>query len=120
MRDYGGQVQARKTLCSCGYSTWEPLLLASGDGRDDADFIARFDSCFGVLEESDVFVVYEYIYETADVTLFIANAFFETRITEFEVFDYILDRCALDFDDFQVLSQFAERSRNTNWYRHKD
>jgi hypothetical protein len=95
------------------------ILLASGNGRNDAYFITWFDGCLGVLKKPNVFIVHEDVYEPANVILFIANALFQARVTMLKVVDQVPDGSAFDLNDFLVLGQFAKRGGNTDWYRHK-
>ena len=79
------------------------ILLTSGNGRKNAHFITWFHSRLGVLKKPDIFVIHEYVYESANVILLIANAFFQTRITLFQTVDYVPDRRTFDPNNFLVL-----------------
>jgi hypothetical protein len=77
--------------------------LASGNSGKDAHFITWFDGRLGVLKKPNIFVIYEHVYESANVILLIADAFFQTRVTLFQVVDYVSDRRAFDLNNFLVL-----------------
>jgi hypothetical protein len=79
------------------------ILLTSGNGRKDAHFITWFHGGLGVLKKPDIFVIHENVYEPADVISLIANAFFQTRVTLFQIVDYIPDRPTFDSNNFLVL-----------------
>jgi hypothetical protein len=79
------------------------ILLTSSDGRKDAHFITWFHGGLSILKKPDIFVIYEYVYEPANVILFITNAFLQTRIALFQIVDYILDRRPFDANNFPVL-----------------
>jgi hypothetical protein len=79
------------------------VLLTSGNGRKDAHFITWFHGRLGVLKKPDFFLIHEYVYEPANVILLIANAFVQTRVTLFQIVDYIPDRRTFDPNNFLVL-----------------
>ena len=79
------------------------ILLTSGNRRKDAHFITWFNGRLGVLKKPNIFVIHEYVYEPVNVILLIANAFFQTGVTLFQVVDYVSDRRAFDLNNFLVL-----------------
>ena len=72
------------------------VLLASGDCRKDAHFITWVHGRLSVLKKPNIFVIHENVYEPANVILLIANAFFHTRITLLQIFDYVSYRRAFE------------------------
>src|SRR5258708_4613657 len=79
------------------------ILLTSGNRRKDAHFITRFYGRLGVLKKPNIFVIHEYVYEPVNIILLIANAFFQTRVTLFQVVDYVSDRRTFDLRRNQQL-----------------
>ena len=67
-----------------------------------------------VLQEADVFVVDEDIDETADVALVVADALFEAGKGLFKMIDHFADVDAGGRDDFELVGEFAEGSRDAD------
>jgi hypothetical protein len=52
--------------------------VTSGNGRDDGDTIPLFDRSFQVLQKTDIVTVDVNVYEPANLSGFIADAFLDT------------------------------------------
>jgi hypothetical protein len=79
------------------------ILLTSSNRWKDAHFITWFHGRLGVLKKPNIFVIHENVYEPTNVILFIANPFFQTRVTLFQIVNYIPDRRTFDPNNFLVL-----------------
>jgi hypothetical protein len=79
------------------------ILLTSSNGWKDAHFITWFHGRLGVLKKPNIFVIHENVYEPTNVILFIANPFFQTRVTLFQIVNYVPDRRTFDPNNFLVL-----------------
>ena len=90
------------------------VKLSSGDGGDDADFVALFDGGVLIFEETDVFIVEEDIDEAADIALFVTDALGEAGIGFLEAGEDVGDGGAVGGDDFVFSSEFTERGRDAN------
>jgi hypothetical protein len=77
--------------------------LTSGDCRKDAHFITWVHGRLSVLKKANIFVIHENVYEPANVILLIANAFFHTRVTVFQIVDYLPDGRTFDPNNFLIL-----------------
>lgn len=79
------------------------VLLASGDCRKDAHFITWVHGRLSVLKKPNIFVIHENVYEPPNVILLIANAFFQTRVTVFQIVDYLPNGRTFDPNNFLIL-----------------
>jgi hypothetical protein len=79
------------------------IPLTSSNRWKDAHFITWFHGRLGVLKKPNIVVIHENVYEPTNVILFIANPFFQTRVTSFQIVNYIPDRRAFDPNNFLVL-----------------
>ena len=94
-------------------------LLAAGDCGNDADFVAVFERCFAIFQEANVFLVHVYVNEPADFAFFIDEPFLDSRKTVLEFSDGFANGRGLDLDQFFVVGQLAERSRDADFFCHK-
>ena len=92
--------------------------LASGDRRDDTDFVAFFNGGILVVEEADIFIVEEDVDEAADVALFVTDALGQAGIGLFEAVENLGDCVAVGRNDFFFSGEFTERCRDTNGCGH--
>jgi hypothetical protein len=84
-------------------------MLASSDGRNDADLVAVFHGSGFFLLEADVFIVDEDIHETANIALLVADSLNEARVGGVEGIENIADVGSGDFNDFLIAGEFAQR-----------
>jgi hypothetical protein len=82
--------------------------LASCDSGNDADFVAFFQWGGFFLEEADVFIVDEDIYEAANVSALIANTLEEAGVGGVEVREDFADIRAGGGDEFLLIRELAE------------
>ena len=84
-------------------------MLASSDGRNDADLVAVFNGSGFFLLEADVFIVDEDIHETANIALLVADSLNEARVGGVEGIENVADVGSGDFNDFLIAGEFAQR-----------
>jgi hypothetical protein len=90
---------------------------AAGDCRNDAYFIAVFHRRGFFFEKANVFAVDENIDEATNISLFVTHAFFQAGIGFFQIIEQLADVATARLDEFQVIGEFAQRSRNEDgWH----
>jgi len=85
------------------------LVLAAGDGGDDADFVAVLERRLAVFEEADVLLVDIDVDEAAHLALVIHEAFLDAGEARLQFDDRLADGGGVDFDQLLVVGQLAER-----------
>ena len=85
---------------------------AAGDCRDDADFIAVFDRRLLIFKKSDVLFVDVNIDEPPHCPGVIEQALLDARIAGLQLGDGRADGPGVDLNEFLVIGQFAEWSRD--------
>src|SRR5262245_54510067 len=90
-------------------STWRLGMASAGDRRDDRDLSTFLDRGFGAVLEANIFPVHEHVDEAANLPVFIADAFFHSRVILFQVGENFVYGFAGDVDNRLLFSEFAQR-----------
>src|SRR6185436_5721635 len=99
-------------------STWRLGMAAAGDGRDDRNFCAFGHSGLGAFFKTNVFPVYEHVDEAANLAVFIANAFFHSRVALFEVGEDLVYGFSGDVHNRLLFSEFSQRCGDADFGWH--
>ena len=94
-------------------------MLSSGDGGDDADFVAVLERRLAVFEEADVLLVDIDVDEAAHLALVIHEAFLDAGEARLQFDDRLADGGGVDFDQLLVVGQLAERRGDSDFFWHK-
>src|SRR6476646_7903613 len=94
------------------------LKEATGDRRDDADFVAGFNGGFEVLEETDVFIVQVHVHETVELVGSLEQARLDAAGLDLEVAEHLADRCAGGLDHVNTVRVIAEWRGNADFHGH--
>jgi hypothetical protein len=89
-------------------------ILASCNGRNDADFVVGLNRGCRFLQKPDVFAVDENVYKTADRAFFIADSFLDAGECLFKVGDHFPYSGAFGLDEVQVIGEFPQRGGYEN------
>ena len=95
------------------------MNLTSGDGGNDADFVAIFERRLLVLQKANVFLVHINIHEPAHFAFFIDQTFLDAGIAGLQFDDGGANGGGFDLHNFLVVGQFAQRSWNSYFFCHK-
>ena len=96
----------------------EAIPVNSGNCGNDADLIAVFQRRLLVFQEADVFLVHIDVNETANFAFLIHETFLDAGVAALQFGDCFSDGCAVDFDEFLVVGQLAERSWDSDFFWH--
>jgi hypothetical protein len=88
--------------------SWSKEGLTSSDCRNDADLVAFLYRSGFFLEEADVLVVDEDIYEAANIAALVTDALEETGVAGVEVCEDFADVRAGGGDEFLLIGELAE------------
>ena len=93
-------------------------VLASSDGRNDADLVAVFHGSGFFLLEADVFIVDEDIHETANIALLVADTLDEAWVGGIEGVENVADVGSGGLNDFLIVGEFAQGRWDSDLDRH--
>lgn len=93
-------------------------LLAAGDRGHDADFVSRLYGTAFLLKEANILIVEVDVDERTDISGFVEDSLAQPRIRFIEGVDHRANGSTFGLNDFKIVRELAQRSRDSNADRH--